>query len=519
MAQSKPVVTVNLLNAQTPSTPDEHKILVVGQKVGGTATSGIVVEGLLSEADANAAFGRTSQIAKALRALFKNLDISRIRPQVAAIGLDDNGSGVDATGSFAITGTATEAGTLTFYVDSEDNGKYEIAVASGDTATTIGDALEAAITANLDSPVTALNTTGTVALTAVNAGTQGNTIGLKLDGTVAGVSVAFTGGLTGGATDPVLTALFDSVVDKRFNTIVYPAEWGTSTLTDFTEPRFNVDDDVLDGLGIVSVTDTYANHNTAVDALNFRTLGYVTNNLVADDGSHHGGAIFENPIVIAAQIAAYRGLRLTVNANTSSIVVNGQAQGGFFFGGIPYHNTPFVNLPVIGSGNDFTNAQSVELENSGAWLLRNNPANTVLICNEAVTTYKTDGLGNPDVTYKYVNFLDTLSLVREYVFNNLKADFAQHILTTGDLVAGRPMVNKEGFIGTMMGYYATLSGINGDNSYVLLRAGAEEREAFREALENSVLITLSTGTITAEAIANIVSQVRNIIVNFTPTFE
>ena len=268
-------------------------------------------------------------------------------------------------------------------------------------------------------------------------------------------------------------------------------------------------------MGIVSVTDTYANHNTAVDALNFRILGYVTNNLVADDGSHHGGAIFENPI----QIAAYRGLRLTVNANVSSITVNGQAQGGFFFGGIPYHNTPFINLPVIESGDDFSNTQAVELENSGAWLLRNNPANTVLICNEAVTTYKTDTLGNPDVTYKYVNFLDTLSLVREYVFNNLKADFAQHILTTGDLIAGRPMVNKEGFIGTMMGYYATLSGINGDNSYVLLRAGSDEREAFRDALENSVLITLSTGTITAEAIANIVSQVRNIIVNFTPTFE
>ena len=54
-------------------------------------------------------------------------------------------------------------------------------------------------------------------------------------------------------------------------------------------------------------------------------------------------------------------------------------------------------------------------------MLRNNPANTVLISNEAVTTYKTDTLGNPDVTFKYVNFVDTLSIVREYVFNNLKA--------------------------------------------------------------------------------------------------
>lgn len=517
MANAKPVVTANILSAQTPQTPDEHKILLIGQKNGGTATSGALVEGIISESEANDLFGRNSQIAKAARALFNNLSISRIQPQVAAISLDDNGSGVDATGSVAFSGTATEAGTITVYVDSIDNGKYDIAVADGDTATVIGDALEAAITANLDSPVTASNTTGTVTLTAVNAGTQGNTIGIKYSGTVAGVTTTLTA-MSGGATDPVLTTLFDPITDKRFQTIVYPAEWGITTLTDFTEPRFNVDDDVLDGIGIVSKSDTYSNINTELDGLNQRTLAYIPNKLsTADD--HKGGGIFENPIAIAAQVAAYRGIRLTVNSNTSSIVVNGQGTGGFFFGGIPYHNTPFTNLPVIESDKDFTNAESLEIETSGGWLLRNNPANTIIISNEAVTTYKTDTLGNPDVTFKFVNYVDTLSLVREYVFNNLKADFAQHILTTGKLIDGRPMVNADGFTAAMMGYYATLSGDNGDNSYVLLRAGSEERKAFKQAIEDSVLITLSTGTITAESIANIVTQVRNIIINFTPTFE
>jgi hypothetical protein len=138
-----------------------------------------------------------------------------------------------------------------------------------------------------------------------------------------------------------------------------------------------------------------------------------------------------------------------------------------------------------------------------------------LISNEAVTTYKTNTLGQTDVTFKYVNFVDTLSLVREYTFNNLKADLSQHILTTGKLIDGRPMVNKEGFIGTMMGYYAALSE---DPAYVLLRAGSAERQAFRDALD-SVAISLASGSITAESIANIVSQVRSVIINFTPTFE
>ncbi len=518
MANAFPRVTANILSAQTAQTPDERSILVIGQKNGGTATSGALVEGLISESESNEAFGRNSQIAKALRAVFKSLDISRIKPNVSAISLDNNGAGVAATGTVAFTGTnAPEAGTITVYIDNADSGKYEIAVSNLDTPTIIGDALVAAITANPDSPVTAVNTTGSVALTAVNDGTQGNTIGLKFEGAVAGITTTLTG-FAGGATDPVLTTLFDPVVDKRYTSIVYPAEWGITTLTDFTEPRFNVDDNVLDGVGIVSVTDTYSNINVALDALNQKTLAYIANKLNADT-DHKGGAIFESPIVIAAQAASYRELRLTVNANTSSIVTNGQGTGGFFFGGIPYHNTPFFNLPTIETGDDFTNAEANELETSGGWLLRNNPTNTVIISNEAVTTYKTDVLGNPDSTFKFLNFVDTLSIVREYIFNNLKADFNQHILITGDLIEGRPMVNKDGFIAAMMGYYATLSGINGDNNYVLLRAGTEEQKAFKQALLESVVINLQTGTINAESIANIVSQVRNIIINFTPTFE
>jgi phage tail sheath gpL-like len=280
MAQAFPVVTANILSAQTPSTPDDHRILIVGQMVSGTATSGGLEQDLLTEANFNDKFGRTSQIAKAGRAMIQALSISRVKPTIDAIALEDNGSGVDATGTVAFSGTATEAGTITVYVDSIANGKYDVAIASGDTATTIGDALVTAITANLDSPVTSANVTGTVTLTAVNAGTQGNSIGIKTTGTVAGVTTTLTA-MASGATDPSLTTLFDPVADLRYNTIVYPAEWGVSTLTDFTEPRFNVDNKILDGIGIVCANDTYANQNTALDGFNEKTLAYVPNALIS----------------------------------------------------------------------------------------------------------------------------------------------------------------------------------------------------------------------------------------------
>ncbi len=517
MGASFPNVTSNINSALTAQDAGERSILLTGCMISGTASSGQLIEGIISKAEFNAYFGAKSQIAKAGRALIDTLAISKIKPKISAIGLTDNGSGVAATGTIAFSGTASAAGTLTVYIDSIRNGKYELSVASGDTATSIGAALTTLITANTYSPVSAVNTTGSVALTATNDGTQGNTIGIKIDGTVAGITTTLTA-MASGATNPTLTALFDPVADKRYTSIIYPAEWGTSTLTTFTEARFNVDNKIIDGVGIVCKNATYADSNTALDALNQKTLAYIPNALIASS-THKGGAIFESPIVIAAYAAAYRELRLTVGANVSTITTNGQSIGGNFFGGIPYHNTPFSLFSVIETGNDFSDEECVELESSGGWLLRNNPANTVVISNEAVTTYKTDTLGQPDITFKYLNYVDTLTIARDYVFNNLKADFSQHILTTGQLIVGRPMVNAQGFVARMMGYYAALSGINGNNNYVLLRAGTEEAKAFKQAIEDSIVITLSTGTITTESIANIVTQVRNIIVNFTPTFE
>lgn len=519
MGASFPNITSNIKSAQTAKNAGERSILLVGCMISGTASSGQLKEGIISKKEFNDFFGAGSQIAKAGRAMIDALSVSKIKPKISAIGLTDNASGVASTGTIAFSGTATEAGTLTVYIDSIRNGKYELAVASGATASSIGANLETLITANTYSPVTAVNTSGSVALTATNDGTQGNTIGLKIVGSVAGITATLTA-MASGATNPVLTSLFDPVADQRYTSIVYPAEWGTSTLTNFTEARFNVDNKIIDGLGIVCKPDTYSNTNTAGDALNEKTLApYIGNNLVST-ATHKGGAIFESPIVIASYFACLRELRLTEGANVSSITTNGQSIGGSFFGGIPYHNTPFNLLPTIETGHDFTDAECVELENSGITLLRNNPSNTTIICNEAVTTYKTDALGQIDKTFKYINYVDTLTIVRDYVFQNLKADFSQHILTTGQLIAGRPMVNREGFIAKMMSYYGALSGYKtGNNNYVLLRAGSEEANAFKQALEDSIVITLVDGKITAESIANIVSQVRQLIVNFTPTFE
>ena len=184
-----PEVTASLRAAGVTAGLTPEKLLFVGQQNGGTAVTGALTQNILTTAAADALYGADSPLAAAIRRARRR----NTETQFDAIGLDDNGSGVDATGIHLIVGTATEAGELIFYVGSKKFDEYKIAVASGDTATVIGDALTAAITADTEAWVTAVNTAGSVALTAVNAGTFGNTIGLKVTGTVAGVTTSITG--------------------------------------------------------------------------------------------------------------------------------------------------------------------------------------------------------------------------------------------------------------------------------------------------------------------------------------
>ena len=515
-----PKTTVNILSANTFASLDQRSILIVGQKTSaGSATSGELKE-ILTEADLNNCFGRNSHIAIAGRALLKTLAISSTRPKISAIALDDNAGGTVATGSFAITGTATASGSLSFYIDSIKNGEYEININIGDTAVSIATKLKALIDANLNSPVSAGISTSTITLTSVHKGLIANSIGLKLKNSVAGIAVAITA-MASGATNPVLTTLFDNIVNSkiRFTSIAYPSEYTLSTLTALTEARINVDNEVLDGLGIITKTDTYVNNNSFLDALNLKTLDVICNNKIAT-ATHKGGAIFENNLTISAVIAGIRELRLTVGANISRIMSNGETLGGSYNGAIPYFNTIAYELPIIDVGNNYLESERNELKNSGGSCPQNNSANSFIDINKQLTTYKLDNSGNVDKTYQSVNTLDTMSIVREYFFRNIKKDFAQHALTSGQVVANRKMVNKDGFIATLCEYYRELSGIaNLNTDYALLVASNEALAYFKDFVSKTIVINLQEGSIVADSSAKIVSQLETIIINLIPNFE
>lgn len=512
----QPKVSVNIVPATLDVSNAPQRILFVGQKVAaGTATAGALNENILNDNSEDTLFGANSQLAGMIREAKKLNKVT----QMDAIALDDNVSGVAATGTIAITGTsATETGTLIVRIGSQTNHQYSIAVAIGDTPTVIGDAIDTAVLADTDAPFSSSNTTGTVTVTADNDGTVGNYIGIEVSGSVGGITTTVTG-MASGANDPTLTGVFDVVGNRRYQTIVWPYAADTSVLRTFLDARFNDDVYVLDGVGITANQDSLANHLSTLGALNSQSLVFITDKAESET-NFKGPSCFEMPQIKAAEFAAIRGLRLTQDANISQFVIttNGplDGYGGPALASKPYFNTNFPNLPLVKTGRGWTNTEIEQLSGisgAGGTVIGINTAGNTAIAGEVVTTYKTDSAGNTDISFKYLNYVDTASNAREYFYNNLKSRFVQSRLTEGDVLKGRDMANDVIIAAYCEKLYQDLAGPD----YVLLQAGETALKFFKDNL--TVSLDLSTGTATITMIVPLVTQLREILATMKIAFS
>lgn len=489
-----------------------QRILMVGQMLTGTATAGALVEGIANGGAEDALFGAQSMLAYMVRACkVRNQQI-----QIDAIPLADDGAAVKAAGALVWTGTATEAGEYTVIFGSEYNYNVTVAVASGDTATVVGGKVETAINAVANRPVEATNTTGSVATVAKNGGTYGNSIPLEIRGTVAGLTTSVTA-MTGGATDPTLTTVFDVIVDRRYQAIVWPYASSTTQVRTLLDARFNADGKVLDGVAFTAINDTYANLVSLAGALNSQSLVIFGGKTITET-DYKGGDIVEIPIIKAAVFAGYRGLRLDssgVSVADLVITANGplDAFGGPALASKPYFNTPFAQLFPTRPGRGFDDTEIEGLLTSGVTVVGNNVAGNAVITGEVVTTYKTDVAGNPDVTFKFLNYVDTASQAREYFFNNYRARFAQSRLTEGATLKGRDMANAEVIRSYSKRLYQDLSGVD----FVLLEAGEDALNFFDA--EMVIAIDKALGKVTIQMTVPIVTQLREIAATMKIAFS
>lgn len=511
-----PEVTASIRAAGTTAGLTPEKLLFVGQLNGGSAVSGVLQENILTTAAADALFGVDSPISAAIRRGRRR----NTETQFDAIGLADNGSGVDAAGAIVITGPATEAGTLVFYVGSKKFNVYSIAIADEDTATDIGDAIEAAIIADANAFVVPVNTAGTVVLTAKNAGTFGNTIGLKSTGTVGGVTVAITV-MSSGATDPVLTGVLDVLGDERYQGIVWQFQTDFTEIVDFLDPRFNPTNNVLDGRAFSSVTDTHSNHLTALASLNSKDLYYNADQLI-DETDHRGPALLEIPFVKAAEFAAIRALRRTDQAVLGDLVIarsTADAFGGIHTNSKPYFNTPFPDLLVPDVGDSFTDIEITQLKDAGAWVIDANRPFSTVIAGEVVSTYLTDGAGNPDPTFTFLNYVDTATAAREYIVNNTRAKYPQFRAASGALIPGVDSANEA----SLAAFVSELNADLGDLAMVNTGVGTIDgvQVDFDKLFRENLTVTLNpvNGKFTVGAKLFIIVQLRGVIYDFAIAFE
>ena len=508
MTVSLPKVTFNLLPGQEAISTAPQKVLIVGQMVSGTATSGDLQQNIQNNSEEDTLFGATSMIAGMIRG-FKNLNQVT---QLDAIGLADNGAAVDATGSVVFTGPATADGTITINLGSSVNHSFDLAITSGDTATVIGAALEAAVTADTDSPVTASNAAGTVTITAVNGGTVGNFITLQAVGTVAGVTTTLTA-MSSGATDPVLTGVLDVVGNERYQTVVAPFQYGTAFITDFLDPRFNATNRILDGVGILTSTDSFSNLLTTGNAENSESLSIFGNRAV-NTSTLEGSACVELDQVISSYVAALRSKRLTEGANINDIVIAPSGSNDNFGGpelaSLPYFNTPITPLPLIAIVDEFTDTEMDQLEGAGISVFGNNEARSLVILGTTVSTRKTDDASNPELTFKFLNAVDTSSVVRENFFNNNKARFAQSRLTEGDLVPNANIANDSVIRAFQISVFDLIGGL-------LVQTGEESRNFFIENL--TITLDVLNGLVTINMKVPIVGQLREIQGNIEIVFS
>jgi phage tail sheath gpL-like len=194
-----------------------------------------------SQAQADAAYGRGSELSRMFASFFAN-NFGNI---VYGLGVAEPVGAVAATGTIVVTTAPTEAGTIDLYIGGQH---VPVNVQAGDTVATVATEIATAINALDDLPVIASAATGTVTLTALWKGATANDItvltnyygGIGGEMTPPGLAMTLpTGGkLAGGVGVPVFTTAISNLGEQIFEYVALPYTDSNSLMAWETEYGF-----------------------------------------------------------------------------------------------------------------------------------------------------------------------------------------------------------------------------------------------------------------------------------------
>jgi len=203
----------------------------------GTAEPDVPIA-VASQAQADALFGQGSMLAGMFKAFYANNWANEVWGLPVA-----EPTGAAAAGSIVVATPPTAAGTIDLYIAGRNVPVY---VAASDTADIVATSIAAEINNNMDLPVTAVATAGSVAVTAKFKGIVGNDIRISDNyyGTVggevmpAGLTLTYTQP-TGGTGDPLFTTAISNLGEAEVDYVAMPFTDSTSMLAWETEFGFS----------------------------------------------------------------------------------------------------------------------------------------------------------------------------------------------------------------------------------------------------------------------------------------
>jgi len=176
------------------------------------------------------------------------------------------------------------------------------------------------------------------------------------------------------------------------------------------------------------------------------------------------------------------------------------------------YNTPLSLTSLTDPNLLFSPTAQGNLTNDGYTIIGINESFTDMITGNVVTTYKFNTKGDPDVSFKYDNYIDTGYLGLEFIYKNLKSGYSQFRLTSGDLINNRAITNSPNIKAKVVGLYRTLSG----KDFMVTPAGTEAERFFSSNLE--ITPDIATGQVTITGQLPILTQVRRFDIAFQLSF-
>ncbi|WP_066921702.1 phage tail sheath subtilisin-like domain-containing protein [Methylobacterium sp. CCH5-D2] len=404
------------VNAGPPPYSGLSRLILMGRKLAGATALPALTPRNLGSADPNALCGVGSMLADMIAfARWHNPT-----GEIWVMDVGDPAGAAAATGTLAIDGTATAAGTLTRYIAGE---RYSVGVAIGDTAAVVASAFAAAVgrgytrfNRRMGAPVTAAAASGTVTLTARHAGVEGNGIRIEagLDGDeieVPGLTVVVTP-MASGAGVVDLAAALAALGSTQFDWIASPYA---------STAQLNAARDFLSDSGTGRWSPTVGLDGHYITANNGNLSAQTTLGAARNDrhASILGVLNYPHPVwSIAAGLAGIVAFSKNLGRALTEAVEIARPLQTLVIQGL---------RPPKALSDRWALADRDSLYHNGISGLTVNADGSVAI-DRVVTTYQFNAYGQPDIAFLDIEAIAIAAYLKRYLKTVVTSTYPRHVL-------------------------------------------------------------------------------------------